>query len=78
MKKEKMKDYLKEAWKEVFTDSEPNDDSDFFAEGGDSIKAVQLISWLMQKGVKLDMLKIFTTPVLGEMAESLEETKPIM
>ncbi len=45
---------------------------------GDSIKAVQLISWLMQKGVKLDMLKIFTTPVLGEMAESLEETKPIM
>lgn len=44
---------------------------------GDSIKAIQLISWLMQKGVKLDMLKIFTAPVLGEMAESLEETKPM-
>jgi aryl carrier-like protein len=53
------------------------DDADFFAEGGDSIKAVQLSSWLQQKGIKLDLGKIFYTPVFSDMAETLEETEPM-
>ena len=35
---------LRQAWKEVFGVEEVADDADFFAEGGDSIKAVQLSS----------------------------------
>ena len=68
---------LKQAWKDVFEVDEVADDADFFEEGGDSIKAVQLASWLMQKGVKLDLGKIFYTPVLSQMAETLEETDPV-
>ena len=68
---------LRQAWKEVFEVEEVADDADFFAEGGDSIKAVQLSSWLQQKGIKLDLGKIFYTPVFSDMAETLEETEPM-
>ena len=67
---------LKQAWAEVFEVEEVGDDADFFEEGGDSIKAVQLSSWLIQKGLKLDLGKIFYTPVLSQMSEALEETEP--
>ena len=77
MEKTQMKETLKQAWKVILPNSEAEDSSDFFADGGDSIKAVQLVGWLAQKGVKLEMLKVFTTAVLGEMAESLEETQPM-
>ncbi|MDO4805972.1 MAG: phosphopantetheine-binding protein [Coriobacteriales bacterium] len=68
---------LRQAWKEVFEVEEVADDADFFAEGGDSIMAVQLSSWLQQKGIKLDLGKIFYTPVFSDMAETLEETEPM-
>jgi len=74
MKPEEKIMLLKQAWKEVFGVDEVADDADFFEEGGDSIMAVQLSSWLVQKGVKLDLGKIFYTPVLSDMAETLEET----
>ena len=53
------KELLKQAWKEVFDVNEVADDADFFDEGGDSIKAVELSSWLIQKGIKPDLGKIF-------------------
>ncbi len=59
MTKAEMKELLREAWKEVFETEEVSDDADFFEEGGDSIKAVQLSSWLVQKGVKLDLERFF-------------------
>ena len=68
---------LVQAWKEVFEVDDVKDDADFFEEGGDSIKAVQLSSWLLQKGIKLDLGKIFYTPALSQMAEVLEETDPV-
>ena len=77
MDNQRYMELLKQAWKEVFEVDEVADDADFFEEGGDSIKAVQLASWLMQKGVKLDLGKIFYTPVLSQMAETLEETDPV-
>ena len=77
MNKYEMKEYLKKAWKEIFPESEAGEDADFFADGGDSIKAVQLTAWLLQKGIKLDMIKIYTEPVLGQLAETLEETQPM-
>lgn len=71
------KELLKQAWKEVFEVEEVADDADFFEEGGDSIMAVKLSSWLIQKGIKLDLGKIFYTSVLSDMAETLEETEPM-
>lgn len=68
---------LKQAWREVFGVEEVSDDADFFSEGGDSIKAVQLSSWLIQKGLKLDLGTVFSSPVLSQMAETLEETEPV-
>ena len=77
MTKEEKNKLLKQAWTEVFETEDVSDDADFFEEGGDSIKAVQLSSWLVQKGLKLDLGKIFYTPVLSQMAEALEETDPV-
>ncbi len=77
MTREEMKNLLIQAWKDVFEVEEVPDDADFFEEGGDSIKAVQLSSWLVQKGIKLDLGKIFYTPLLSEMADALEESDPM-
>lgn len=77
MNQEKMKELLKEAWKEVFQTKTANDDDNFFEIAGDSIKAVQLASWLAQKGVKLDLKNIFTAQTLGKIAETLTETEPM-
>ena len=77
MTRDEMKELLIQAWKDVFDVESVSEDADFFEEGGDSIKAVQLSSWLVQKGVKLDLGKIFYTPVLADMAETLEETDPM-
>ena len=77
MSENEKKELLKQAWKEIFEVEEVTDDADFFEDGGDSIKAVQLSSWLLQKGIKLDLGKVFYTPVLSQMAENLEETEPV-
>ena len=77
MDKNEMKELLVQAWKEVFQVDEVTDDADFFDVGGDSIMAVQLSAWLIQKGVKLDLADVFMTPVFGELAEKLTETKPV-
>ncbi len=77
MEASEMKELLKQAWKEVFQVEEVEDDADFFDAGGDSIMAVQLSAWLIQKGVKLDLADVFMTPVFGELAEKLVETAPV-
>ena len=38
------KELLKQAWKDVFGVDEVADDADFFVEGGDSVRAIQLSS----------------------------------
>ena len=77
MTQAEMKDLLAEAWKEVFQVDTVEDDADFFEAGGDSIMAVQLAAWLIQKGVKLDLVDIFTASTFGAMAEKLTEGKPM-
>lgn len=77
MKPEEMKELLKQGWLEVLQIEEVNDDTDFFEAGGNSIMAVQLPSWLVQKGIKLDIMDIFTAPTFGEMATKLKETDPM-
>jgi aryl carrier-like protein len=77
MGNDEKKSILKDAWKEVLGVETAGDDDNFFEAGGDSIKAVQLVGWLVQKGLKLDMLKIYTNPVLSELSDMLEETTPM-
>lgn len=77
MSKEEMKELFGQAWKEVFQTEEVTDESDFFELGGDSIKGVQIVTWLLQKGIKLEMMKVFTEPTFGELSEYLEETQPM-
>ena len=74
---EEMKSLLRQVWSEVFQTDKVEDSDDFFEEGGDSIKAVQLSAWLIQKGVKLDLADIFTTPTLGDLVGRLTETEPM-
>ncbi len=77
MTKEEMKELFAQAWKEVFQVEEVTDDSDFFESGGDSIMAVQLAAWLIQKGVKLDLVDLFTSGTFGSIADKLTEGEPM-
>ena len=76
-KETNFKELLMQAWKEVFNVEEVDDDADFFEAGGDSIMAVQLSAWLIQKGIKLELVDVFMTPKLSELAEKLVETEPV-
>ena len=77
MTKNEKKELFVQAWKSVFGVDTVNDDDNFFEVGGDSIKGVQLVGWLTQKGLKLDMLKIYTAPTVEELVDALEETQPM-
>lgn len=74
---EKFEELLVQAWKEVFGLETVEYDANFFELGGDSIKAVQLAAWLLQKGIKLNMMDIFTSPTIDEQIPLLEETAPM-
>lgn len=74
---EKFKVTLLRAWKEIFANVDVNEGSNFFLLGGDSVKAVQLTSWLGQKGIALALMDIFTAPVLKDQIEKLKEVTPV-
>ena len=74
---EKFKVTLLRAWKEIFANVDVNEGSNFFLLGGDSVKAVQLTSWLGQKGIALALMDIFTAPVLTDQIEKLKEVTPV-
>ena len=65
-----------QAWKEVLGVPEVKDEDNFFEAGGDSIKGVQLVGWLTQKGLSLDMLKLYTSPTVSELVSALEDAQP--
>ena len=77
MTKQEKRERFAEAWKTVFGVDVVQDDDNFFEVGGDSMKGVQLVACLAEKGLKLDMLKIYTQPTVEEMAECLEEMVPV-
>ena len=72
-----MKEIFRQGWQEVLKVEEVSDADDFFNAGGNSIMAVQLPAWLVQKGIKLDIMDIFMSPTFGELAEKLQETDPL-
>lgn len=50
----------------------------FFEEGEDSVRAIQLSSWLVQRGIKLDLSKIFYISVLVFVSVINVEHKPVI
>jgi len=78
MTKQEMGQELIKAWREVFQTDSITEEANFFELGGDSIKAVQIVTWLLQKGIKLEIMKIFSAPTVKEQMEILEETAPII
>lgn len=73
MTTEEKKVILIDCWKEVFQLEKVTDDMDFFDMGGDSVKALQLTEKLGKRGIKLDIMNIFSVSRLGDMVKVLEE-----
>ncbi|NOI80256.1 amino acid adenylation domain-containing protein [Vibrio tubiashii] len=59
---------LAEIWRELLKVEAIGSDSHFFALGGDSITALQMVGKLRQRGLMLTPKQVFDHPVLGEMA----------
>nr|WP_021167068.1 acyl carrier protein [Sporomusa ovata]EQB28922.1 hypothetical protein SOV_1c06480 [Sporomusa ovata DSM 2662] len=78
MTKQEMGQELIKAWREVFKSDDITEESNFFEMGGDSVKAVQIVTWLLQKGIKLEIMKIFSASTVKEQMDILEETAPIV
>lgn len=74
---ETKKERFTDAWKTVFEVEEVRDDDNFFEIGGDSMKGVQLLGALAERGLKLDMLKLYTQPTVEELVEAAEEMEPV-
>ncbi len=67
---------LAEVWSEVLRHSPIGRDDDYFRLGGDSIKGIQIISRLLQRGWRLDMRWLFRHPTIAGLAPQLQETRP--
>ena len=77
MQEQEKRQRFEEAWKTIFEVEEVSDDDNFFELGGDSMNGISLLTALAERGLKLDMLKIYTCPTVGEMIEELEEMDPV-
>lgn len=66
---------LARVWREVLKQSDIGREDDYFRLGGDSIKAIQIISRLLQAGWRLDMRWLFRHPTIAGLAPQLEPTR---
>jgi fengycin family lipopeptide synthetase D len=62
-------------WQEVLRQPAIGRDDDYFRLGGDSIKGIQIISRLLQRGWRLDMRWLFRHPTVAGLAPHLEQTR---
>ncbi|WP_157679501.1 non-ribosomal peptide synthetase [Methylovulum psychrotolerans] len=65
---------LAELWQTLLGISQVGRDDHFFELGGHSLLAITLIEQIQQQGYAADVMSVFTTPVLAEMAASIAET----
>jgi len=63
-----METQLAQSWEHVLNRKPIGINDNFFALGGDSIKAIQIISHLKQKKLKLDIRHLFMYPTIAELA----------
>jgi len=59
---------LAQTWEQVLNRKPIGINDNFFALGGDSIKAIQIISHLKQKNLKLEIRNLFLYPTIAELA----------
>ena len=62
-------------WQEVLGRKEIGVNENFFSIGGDSIKAIQIISRMNKVGYKLKMSDLFRHPVIAHLAPMVQATK---
>lgn len=67
---------LRDVWQEILGLTEVDEAASFFALGGDSIKAMLLVSRLRAKGFKLTTRQIFRLQRLDRISQALEELPP--
>ncbi|VBB05119.1 phosphopantetheine attachment site [Lucifera butyrica] len=63
---------LAKVWQEVLKVDRVGRKDNFFSLGGDSIKAIQVLSRLSQYGLTLDMRDIFKYPVIEKLADQVK------
>jgi amino acid adenylation domain-containing protein/non-ribosomal peptide synthase protein (TIGR01720 family) len=69
---------LVDTWKELLKREHIGIDDDFFMIGGDSIKAIQLISRMKREGYQLEMKNVFEFPTVAQLAGQLKkETRTV-
>jgi len=69
---------LAEVWQEVLGVQRVGINDNFFSLGGDSIKAIQVISRLGRHSLKLEMKNIFQNPTIGEVSRQVQRTERIV
>ncbi|WP_051541300.1 condensation domain-containing protein [Caldalkalibacillus mannanilyticus] len=68
-----MEEALAQVWQEVLGVDQVSMDDHYFDLGGDSIKALQIVSRLHKKNIKLDLKALFKYPVLRELSAQIEK-----
>jgi len=71
-----METLLADIWKEVLNRTDISIFDDFFVAGGDSIKAIKIVSKVYAAGYKLEIKDLFDHPVLKDLAGILQPLSP--
>lgn len=71
----KVAELLVEAWKEILGNSTIGITNNFYEEGGDSIKAIQIASRLYEKNIKVNAKDILTYPNIQQLMNYVEIVK---
>lgn len=69
-----MEKILVEAWRAVFGRKNIGIEDDYFSLGGDSIRAIQILSRLYREGLKLDIKDLFKHPTIAELSLYVVQT----
>jgi len=67
---------LTAAWTHVIGHDHIGIHDNYFALGGDSIKAIQIVSQLHRMGLKLEIKDLFKYPTIADLCDRLHELKP--
>ena len=69
---------LAEIWQEVLRINRVGVNDNFFENGGDSIKAIQISSRLRKAGLKMEIQDLFSHPTIRQLAKHVKETDRII
>ncbi|MCL6588800.1 MAG: amino acid adenylation domain-containing protein [Firmicutes bacterium] len=68
---------LAQIWSEILSQTRVKKDDDFFALGGDSLRATQMLSRIYDSfGIRLELEILFENPQLAKLASLIDQIKP--